>query len=103
MGEYIGWRFQRRVNLGKHFWLNFSKSGVSMSVHAGPYTHNSRGINTAHVAPGLSYRSVKRKTATRPQDTQQEPKPRRRLVVRWAVVIGFVVLACILYGLGVIR
>lgn len=62
----MGFRYRRRVSLGKHLWLNVSKSGLSVSGHAGPLTVNSRGRKTVHLAPGLSYQTQKRLVPSAP-------------------------------------
>ncbi|MDK9302686.1 DUF4236 domain-containing protein [Propionibacterium freudenreichii] len=50
-------RFRKRIRLGKHAWVNLSKSGPSLSAKAGPFTLNSKGKATTHLGPGLSYQS----------------------------------------------
>lgn len=63
----MGFRYRSRIRLGKGLWINLSKSGPSISAKAGPLTVNSRGRETIHVAPGLSYTThAPHTTATRP-------------------------------------
>lgn len=50
-------RFRKRIRLGKHAWVNLSRSGPSLSAKAGPFTLNSKGKATTHLGPGLSYQS----------------------------------------------
>lgn len=51
-------RYRRRVRLGKGVWINLSKGVPSLSAKVGPFTVNSRGRTTTHLAPGLSYTST---------------------------------------------
>ncbi|HLP22998.1 MAG TPA: DUF4236 domain-containing protein [Microbacteriaceae bacterium] len=51
----MGFRYRNRIKLAKGLWINLSKSGASLSAKAGPFTVNSRGRTTTHIAPGLSY------------------------------------------------
>jgi hypothetical protein len=50
----MGFRVRKQVRLGG-LRLNLSKSGASVSTKVGPVTLNSRGRQTVHLAPGLSY------------------------------------------------
>jgi|GEM_PF-881930 len=50
-------RYRRRIRLGKHAWVNVSKSGVSVSAKTGPVTLNSRGTESVHLAKGLTYQT----------------------------------------------
>lgn len=53
----MGFIFRKRVRTGKRSWLNISKSGVSGSAKAGPFTVNSRGKGSIRLGNGVSYRS----------------------------------------------
>jgi hypothetical protein len=52
----MGFRFSRRIPIGKLFSVNLSKSGVSLSARKGRVSVNSRGGGSIKVAKGLSYR-----------------------------------------------
>jgi len=59
----VGWyRWHRSISLGSGLRLNISKSGTSLSSKVGPFTWNSRGRRTAHIAKGLSYTTTTRAT-----------------------------------------
>jgi hypothetical protein len=51
----VGLIFRRRIG-GRHAWLNLSRSGISLTGRAGPFTVNSRGGWTARLFRGLFYR-----------------------------------------------
>ncbi len=54
----MGFRIRKKVNLFPGVSLNLSKSGISVSVKAGPATWNSRRQTTSINLPGpLSYQS----------------------------------------------
>ena len=57
----MGFRFQRRINLGKGAGLNLSKSGVSTSVRTRYGTIGSKGFSVRTGVSGLTYRSRYRK------------------------------------------
>ena len=57
----MGFRFNKRVRLGKGTGLNLSKSGASVSKKIGGVTLNSRGGGSVRVAKGLSFRFGKRR------------------------------------------
>lgn len=58
----MGWRYRKRINLGKHLTLNISKSGVSPSIKIGRITRNlKRKITTIRFGHGLSYTFDKNK------------------------------------------
>lgn len=58
----MGWRYRKRINLGKHLTLNISKSGVSPSVKIGRITRNlKRKTTTIRFGHGLSYTFDKNK------------------------------------------
>jgi hypothetical protein len=52
----MSFNIRYRVPLGKRFWLNISKSGVSLSARAGRVTVNSRGSIWVRIAKGIFYR-----------------------------------------------
>lgn len=95
----MGTRFQRRIKLGKHTWINLSKSGPSISTKIGPTTFNSRGTTSTHIAPGLSYRTKapRRGTVAVPAQKQAAPvvlsAPGAHAVAMW---IGLSVVSCAL-------
>ena len=58
----MGFRFRKRIKLGKHITLNISKSGVSPSVKLGNITHNLKTkTTTVRLSNGLSYVFNKKK------------------------------------------
>lgn len=52
----MGLYFRRRTRLTRRSWLNWSRSGVSVSHRRGPVTVNSRGRVTVRLARGLGWR-----------------------------------------------
>lgn len=55
----MGFRFRKRVRLGKGVYLNLSKSGVSASIGGKGLTYNTRGRVTAGIpGTGISYTST---------------------------------------------
>jgi len=57
----MGFRFQRRINLGGGAGLNLSKSGVSTSVRSRFASVGTRGFSIRTGIPGLTYRNYGRK------------------------------------------
>ena len=58
----MGFRFRKRIKLGKHITLNVSKSGVSPSVKLGNVTRNLKNkTTTVRLGNGLSYVFNKKK------------------------------------------
>jgi hypothetical protein len=57
----MGFRFQRRINLGGGAGLNLSKSGISSSVRTRFGSIGSKGFSIRTGVPGLTYRSRYRK------------------------------------------
>lgn len=58
----MGFRFRKRINLGKHITLNVSKSGVSPSVKLERITRNLKTkTTTVRLGNGLSYVFNKKK------------------------------------------
>jgi hypothetical protein len=53
----MGIRFQKRLNLGKGFGFNFSKSGISPSIRTKGGSISSKGYSVRSGIPGLYYRS----------------------------------------------
>lgn len=52
----MGFRYRKRIKLGKHITLNISKSGISPSVKLGRITHNLKSkATTVRLGNGLSY------------------------------------------------
>lgn len=77
----MGFRYRSRIRLGKGLWINLSKSGPSVSAKAGPLTVNSRGRETIHLAPGLSYTTQAHHTcAARPSTGRGASGPANRMV-----------------------
>lgn len=57
----MGFRYRRRLRLGRGQWLNVSKRGASVSKRAGRVTVNSRGGGSVRILPGLSFRFGRRR------------------------------------------
>ena len=58
----MGFRYRKRIKLGKHITLNVSKSGVSPSVKLGNITHNLKSkCTTVCLGNGRSYVFNKKK------------------------------------------
>ena len=57
----LGFRYQRRLSLGRNGRLNVGKRGASVSRRVGRVTLNSRGGGSIRVLPGLSFRFGKRR------------------------------------------
>ena len=58
----MGFRFRKRIKLGKYITLNISKSGISPSVRMGRITHNLKSkATTVRLGNGLSYVFNKKK------------------------------------------
>ena len=58
----MGFRFRKRIKLGKYITLNISKSGISPSVRMGRITHNLKSkVTTVRLGNGLSYVFNKKK------------------------------------------
>lgn len=54
----MGFRYQKRINLGKGFGLNISKSGVSPSFRTKRGSLSSKGYSIRSGIPGLTYRKT---------------------------------------------
>ncbi len=52
----MGFRFQKRINLGKGFGFNISKSGISPSLRTKSGSISSKGFSVRTGIPGVSYR-----------------------------------------------
>lgn len=52
----MGFRFQKRINLGKGLGLNISKSGISPSLRAKGGSIGPKGYSVRSGIPGLTYR-----------------------------------------------
>lgn len=52
----MGLIVRKRVRLGKHSWLNLSKSGASVSHRRGRVTVNSRGRIFTRLGRGVYWR-----------------------------------------------
>lgn len=51
----MGFRYRKRIKLGKYITLNISKSGISPSVKLGRITHNLKNkTTTVRLGNGLS-------------------------------------------------
>jgi len=81
-------RIRRSIPLGKYAKVNISKSGASLSAHAGPVTVNSRGKESLHVAPGVTLQSGKGKSV-------DNAEPSSKLSVGNIVWLIHTLLACV--------
>ncbi|NHM05694.1 DUF4236 domain-containing protein [Flavobacterium sp. CYK-4] len=52
----MGFRFQKRINLGKGLGLNISNSGISPSLRTKSGSISSKGFSVKTGIPGVSYR-----------------------------------------------
>jgi hypothetical protein len=52
----MGFRFQKRIKIGKNFGINLSKSGISPSYRTKKGSLNSKGYSLKTGIPGLTYR-----------------------------------------------
>ena len=58
----MGFRYRKRIKLGKHITLNVSKSGVSPNIKLRRNTHNLKNkTTTVRLGNGLSYVFKKKK------------------------------------------
>lgn len=56
----MGLQYRKRTK-GKNSWLNFSKSGASLSYKIGNMTFNSRGRSTMNLGNGFRYVAYRKK------------------------------------------
>lgn len=54
----MGFRFSKRINLGKGFGINISKSGISPSVRTKLGSFSKKGFSLKTGVSGLSYRKT---------------------------------------------
>ena len=54
----MGFRYQKRIKLGKGFGLNISKSGISSSYRTKKGTIGSKGYSIRTGIPGLTFRKT---------------------------------------------
>ena len=54
----MGFRFQKRIKLGKGIGLNISKSGISPSIRTKKGSISSKGYSIRTGIPGLTYRKT---------------------------------------------
>ncbi|WP_083834424.1 DUF4236 domain-containing protein [Aequorivita sublithincola] len=52
----MGFRYQKRINLGKGLGINISKSGISPSYRSKRGTLSSKGYSIRSGIPGMTYR-----------------------------------------------
>ncbi len=85
----MGLRVRKQIRFGA-LRVNLSKSGASLSTKVGPVTLNSRGRETVHVAPGLSYSVNTRRVAgatTRTTPAIIQASSRRSYWVAYALTL----------------
>lgn len=58
----MGFRFQKRIKLGKRLGINISKSGITPSYRTKRGSLSSKGYSIRTGIPGLSYRKSFKKT-----------------------------------------
>lgn len=56
--NYMGFRFSKRINIGKGFGFNISKSGISPSVRTKLGSFSTKGYSLKTGVPGLTYRKT---------------------------------------------
>lgn len=61
----MGFRYQKRIKLGKGFGLNISKSGVSPSIRTKKGSISSKGYSIRSGIPGLTYRKTFSKSSSK--------------------------------------
>ena len=54
----MGFRFSKRINLGKGFGVNISKSGISPSVRTKLGSMSTKGFSVKTGIQGISYRKT---------------------------------------------
>ncbi|WP_036825885.1 DUF4236 domain-containing protein [Polaribacter sp. Hel1_85] len=54
----MGFRYQKRIKLGKGFGLNLSKSGISSSLRTKKGTIGTKGFSVRTGIPGLTFRKT---------------------------------------------
>ena len=54
----MGFRYQKRINLGNGFGLNISKSGISPSFRTKRGALSSKGYSIRSGIPGVTYRKT---------------------------------------------
>lgn len=54
----MGFRFNKRISIGKGFGFNISKSGVSPSIRTKLGSFSTKGFSIRTGVPGLSYRKT---------------------------------------------
>ncbi len=54
----MGFRFQKRIKLGKRFGINISKSGITPSYRTKRGSLSSKGYSIRTGIPGLTYRKI---------------------------------------------
>ncbi|WP_299117100.1 DUF4236 domain-containing protein [uncultured Winogradskyella sp.] len=54
----MGFRFQKRIRLGKRFGINISKSGITPNYKTKRGSLSSKGYSIRTGIPGLSYRKT---------------------------------------------
>ncbi len=54
----MGFRYQKRINLGKGLGLNISKSGISPSFRTKGGTLSTKGYSIRSGIPGMTYRKT---------------------------------------------
>ncbi len=54
----MGFRYQKRTNLGKGLGLNICKSGISPSIRTKSGTLSGKGYSLRSGIPGMTYRKT---------------------------------------------
>lgn len=79
----MGFILRKRINLGKGFGINISKSGLSASKRTKFGTYGTKGFSSRTGIPGLSYRKNWGKSGCAPV-----------LMLFFLVIVFFITLAC---------
>lgn len=61
----MGFRYQKRIKLGKGLGLNISKSGISPSFRTKKGSISSKGYSIRSGIPGLTYRKTFSKSSSK--------------------------------------
>lgn len=105
----MGWRYRKSVNLGKHFRVNFSKSGIGWSAGGKGFRYTKKangGTRTTSSIPGtgISYTndySAKNKSTTRSRSDANKivPNPKKPHK-NWLTAIAIILIIILLFTLN---
>ena len=58
ISDFMGFRFNKRINFGKGFGVNLGKSGITPSVRTKLGSFSTKGFSIRTGIPGVSYRKT---------------------------------------------